>query len=115
MMKCNTKQVDDVLVIEIEGEIMGGADSESFRNIIYKAIEEDKVFIVADLKDATWMNSSGLGMLISGLTTLRSSGGDLRLTNLSDKVRRPLEITKLESVFLIYNSVEEAVNSYKIN
>jgi anti-sigma B factor antagonist len=114
-MKCNTKQVDDVLVIEIEGEIMGGADSESFRNIIYEAIEEDKVFIVADLKNATWMNSSGLGMLISGLTTLRSSGGDLRLTNLSEKVRRPLEITKLESVFLTYNSVEEAVMSYKAN
>lgn len=114
-MKCNTKQVDDVLVIEIEGEIMGGADSESFRNIIYEAIEEDKVFIVVDLKNATWMNSSGLGMLISGLTTLRSSGGDLRLTNLSEKVRRPLEITKLESVFLTYNSVEEAVMSYKSN
>jgi anti-sigma B factor antagonist len=114
-MKCNTKQVDDVLVIEIEGEIMGGADSESFRNIIYEAIEEDRVFIVADLKNATWMNSSGLGMLISGLTTLRSSGGDLRLTNLSEKVRRPLEITKLESVFLTYNSVEEAVMSYKSN
>lgn len=114
-MQCNSKQTDDVLVIEIQGEIMGGADSESFRDIIYEAIEQDKVFIVADLKDATWMNSSGLGMLISGLTTLRSSGGDLRLTNLSEKVRRPLEITKLESVFLIYNSVEEAINSFKTN
>jgi anti-sigma B factor antagonist len=114
-MKCNTKQTDDVLVIEIQGEIMGGVDSESFRNIIYEAIEEDKVFIVADLKNATWMNSSGLGMLISGLTTLRSSGGDLRLTNLSEKVRRPLEITKLESVFLTYNSIEEAITSYKTN
>lgn len=114
-MKCSPKQMDDVLVIEIQGEIMGGADSESFRNIIYEAIEEDKVFIVADLKDATWMNSSGLGMLISGLTTLRSSGGDLRLTNLSERVRRPLEITKLESVFLTYNSVYDAVNSYKTN
>ncbi len=114
-MECYSKQVDDVLVIEIKGEIMGGADSESFRNIIYEAIEQEKVFIVANLKDATWMNSSGLGMLISGLTTLRSSGGDLRLTNLSEKVRRPLEITKLESVFLTYNSVEEAVASYKTN
>ncbi len=114
-MRCNTKQLADVLVIEIQGEIMGGADSESFRKIIYEAIEQDQVFIVVDLKDATWMNSSGLGMLISGLTTLRSSGGDLRLTNLSEKVRRPLEITKLESVFLTYNSVEEAVTSYKMN
>ena len=112
-MKCSTKQVDDVLVIEIQGEIMGGTDSEGFRKIIYDAIEDDKLFIVVDLKNATWMNSSGLGMLISGLTTLRSSGGDLRLANISDKVRRPLEITKLESVFLIYNFVEEAINSYK--
>ena len=92
---------------------MGGAGSESFRSIIYEAIEEDKVFIVADLKDANWMNSSGLGALISGLTTLRGSGGDLRLTNLSEKVRRPLEITKLEAVFLIYGSVDDAVNSYR--
>lgn len=113
MMECNTKQIDDVLVIEIEGEIMGGTDAEHFRGIIYEAIEQDTVFIVADLAKAKWMNSSGLGMLISGLTTLRSSGGDLRLANLSEKVRRPLEITKLESVFLIYNSVEDAVTSYQ--
>jgi anti-sigma B factor antagonist len=112
-MECNTRQIDEILVIEIQGEIMGGTDSESFRHIIYDAIEENKVFIVADLKDATWMNSSGLGVLISGLTTLRSSGSDLRLTNLSEKVRRPLEITKLESVFLIYESVKDAVASYK--
>jgi len=112
-MECKTRQVDDVLVVEIKGEIMGGTDSENFRKIIYHAIEEDQVFIVADLTEATWMNSSGLGMLISGLTTLRSSGGDLRLANLSEKVRRPLEITKLESVFLTYHSVEDAITSYK--
>ncbi len=114
-MQCTTREKDNVLIIEIQGEIMGGADSEGFRNIIYSAIEKEKVFVVVDLKAATWMNSSGLGMLISGLTTLRSSGGDLRLTNLSEKVRRPLEITKLESVFLTYPSVEDAVNSYQTN
>lgn len=112
-MRCTTQKIDDVLVIEIDGEIMGGTDSEGFRNIIYEAIEQDQVFVVADLAKARWMNSSGLGMLISGLTTLRSSGGDLRLANLSEKVRRPLEITKLESVFLIYNSIAEAITSYK--
>lgn len=114
-MQCTTKEIDGVLLIEIQGEIMGGADSEVFRNILYSAIEREQVFVVVDLKGASWMNSSGLGMLISGLTTLRSSGGDLRLANLSEKVRRPLEITKLESVFLTYNSVEEAVTSYQTN
>ena len=114
-MEMKTKKLQDILVIEVNGEIMGGAEAESFRNIIYEAIEEDNANVVVDLTNASWMNSSGLGMLISGLTTTRSSGGDLRLANLSDRVRRPLEITKLESVFLIYTSVEEAINSFKTN
>lgn len=112
-MECTSSKISDILVIQVKGEIMGGTDSESFRDIIYEAIENDQVFIVADLAQATWMNSSGLGMLISGLTTVRSSGGDLRLANISDRVKRPLEITKLESVFLIYSSVADAVDSFK--
>lgn len=112
-MECKSSRINDILVIQIKGEIMGGTDSESFRDIIYEAIENDQVFLVADLAQATWMNSSGLGMLISGLTTVRSSGGDLRLANISERVKRPLEITKLESVFLIYGSVAEAVDSFK--
>ncbi len=114
-MKIQSEKVNDKLVIKIEGEIMGGAESDTFRQEIYKAIEVDTVNIVLDLTGANWMNSSGLGMLISGLTTVRSSGGDLRLANMSDRVRRPLEITKLEDVFLIYDTVEDALASYKNN
>ena len=114
-MKMKTRKINDVFVIEMNGDIMGGAESENFRDIIFKAIEEDSINIVIDLANANWMNSSGLGMLISGLTTIRSSGGDLRLANMSERVRRTLEITKLESVFLSYNSVDEAKTSYKTN
>ena len=111
-MKCSSKKVNSAIIIEIEGEIMGGAESADFKDLLYQAIEEDIVNIVVDMAKATWMNSSGLGMLITGLTTIRSSGGDLRLANVSDKVRRPLEITKLDSVFSIHESVDDAVNSY---
>ncbi|MEE4311130.1 MAG: STAS domain-containing protein [candidate division KSB1 bacterium] len=111
-MNWKTKKVGTTLLIEIEGEIMGGTDADDFKDILFKAIEDDIVDIVVDMEKATWMNSSGLGMLISGLTTLRSSGGDLRLANVSERVRRPLEITKLDSVFSIYNSVEDAIKSY---
>jgi len=111
-MNWKTKKVDTTLLIEIEGEIMGGTEADDFKDILFKAIEDDIVDIVVDMENATWMNSSGLGMLISGLTTLRSSGGDLRLANVSERVRRPLEITKLDSVFSIYNSVEDALKSY---
>ena len=111
-MEMNTTKIDDVLVIEMTGDIMGGAESGDFRNIIYKAIEDENVNIVIDLANVNWMNSSGLGLLISGLTTIRSSGGDLKLANMSDRVRRTLEITKLESVFSSFDSIDEAVKSY---
>jgi len=111
-MKCATKKIDNVLVIEIEGDIMGGVDSEEFKNIIYNAIEEDIINIVVDLAGATWINSSGLGTLITGLTTVRSSEGELKLANVSDRIKRPLEITRLDSVFSIHDSVQEAVNSF---
>jgi len=111
-MKINTRKQDNVLIIEMDGDIMGGSESDDFRNIIYQAIEDDNVNIVIDLEKVNWMNSSGLGLLISGLTTIRSSGGDLKLANMSDRVRRTLEITKLESVFLSFNSIDDAVNSY---
>ena len=111
-MKCNTKKENNVVIIEIEGEIMGGTEADDFKNILYQAIEEDIVNIVVDLEKATWMNSSGLGMLITGLSTIRSSGGDFRLANVSDRIRRPLEITRLDTVFSIHKSVKEAVTSF---
>ncbi|MBC8183939.1 STAS domain-containing protein [candidate division KSB1 bacterium] len=111
-MEMNTRKIDNVLIVELNGDIMGGAESGDFRNIIYDAIENDTVNIVIDLANVNWMNSSGLGLLISGLTTIRSSGGDMRLANVSDRVRRTLEITKLESVFSSFESIDEAVNSY---
>ena len=107
------EELDNVLIVDIDGELMGGTETEQFKNVIYNSIEEDIINIVVDLSKATWMNSSGLGMLITGLSTVRSSGGDLRLANLTERIKRPLQITKLDSVFAIYGSVEEAIASFK--
>ena len=57
------------------------------------------------MADVKWMNSSGLGSLMAGLTTLRGSGGDLKLAHVPDRVRRPIEITKLDQVIKIYEGV----------
>ena len=112
-MELVEKKVDDVVVIELTGKIMGGNDAVEFRDLLYETINNEIVNVVVDLSGATWMNSSGLGMLISGLTTMRSSGGDLRLVGLSDRTRRPLEVTRLEGVFQIFVSKEEAIKSFK--
>lgn len=111
-MEFTQKEIDDAVVIEIKGEIMGANDSEAFKRALYDLVQSDKTNIVIDMKNATWMNSSGLGLLISGLTTIRSSGGDLRLANLSERLKRPMVITRLYNVFQSYDSVEAAVKSF---
>ncbi len=112
-MEIVEKQVADVVVLEFSGELMGGSDLDIFRTVIDKIIEKEQVNVVIDMSHVTWMNSSGLGMLISALTSLRSNGGDIRLANMSERLRRPMEITKLDSVFQDFPSVEEAVKSYQ--
>ena len=111
-MKIESRIEKSVMVLKLSGELMAGQDSDQLRNIVDQAIREENVNVVADMAEVTWMNSSGLGMLISALTSLRSSEGDLRLACLSEKVKRPIKITKLDKVFLEYNTVPEAIASY---
>ena len=111
-MNLEEKRQGDVLVLALSGELMGGDESKDFQDKIYNCIKEQDVQLVVDMKDVKWMNSSGLGILMAGLTTLRSSDGDLRLANVSDRVQRPIEVTKLDQVLKIFTTVEEAVNSY---
>jgi anti-sigma B factor antagonist len=111
-MELLEKIINNVLILELNGDLMGGTDSETFRQVVDKAILNENVNVVVDLGNVNWMNSSGLGMLISSLTSLRSSDGDLKLANLSERLKRPMKITKLDLVFEDYESVDNAVKSY---
>ncbi len=102
----------DVLILSLEGELMGGDETKEFQDKIYNSIREGIVNIVVDMKKLNWMNSAGLGTIMGGLTTLRGSGGDLRIANVSGRVRRPIEVTRLDHVIQIYEDVDQAVDSY---
>jgi len=102
----------DVLILHLEGELMGGGESKAFQERLYEAIRQCQVNVVVNMADVKWMNSSGLGILMAGLTTLRGSEGDLRLANVQDRVRRPIEITKLNQVLGMYKTVDAAIQSY---
>ena len=111
-MKIKEEKKGNVLVLFFSGELMGGEETKAFQERIYQAIQEGTVFLVVDMKDVKWMNSSGLGMLMAGLTTLRGSDGDLKLANVSERVRRPIEIAKLDQILQIFESVDAAVESF---
>ncbi len=111
-MKLAQKEVDDVVILELSGKIMGGPDATILNDHLHELIESDRKNVVADLSQVSWMNSSGLGILISALTTIRNAGGDLKLANMTDRIKSLLVITKLLNVFDTYDSIEEAVASY---
>jgi len=92
---------------------MGGPDAVNLNEKLHELIDQGKKNVVVNLSKVKFMNSSGLGMLIGGLTTLRKAGGDLRIANASDKIESLLMVTKLITVFKHFRSVDEAVASFE--
>lgn len=111
-MKSRTEERGDVVIIALQGNLMGGPDATSLNNQLHKLVEVGTRRVVIDLRDVGVINSSGLGMLIGGLNTMRSAGGDLRIANASQKVMEVIRITKLSAMFKNYTSVEDAVASF---
>lgn len=101
------------VIIQFKGNVMGGPDAIELNTQLHELIDSGKKNVVVDLSKVKFMNSSGLGMLIGGLTTMRNAGGDLRIANATDKIESLLIITKLITVFEHFRSLEEAVKSFE--
>ena len=111
-MKLSTKIENNVAVVEVSGSVLGGADAQKFRDEIYDLVEKKIVSIVCDLSKVDRMNSSGLGILISNYTTVKNASGNLKLAAVNKMMRGILVMTKLDSIFENYETVEQAVNSF---
>jgi anti-sigma B factor antagonist len=112
-MKLSSYEENGVVILQPKGKIMGGPDATLLHDKLHDYIKQSKKEVVIDLAEVDWMNSTGLGILISGLTTLRNNQGDLKLANVTGKIESLLTITKLITVFETFDSVEEAVKSFK--
>ena len=111
-MKFSNTVKDGILVYSLKGKIMGGPESAAFHDDLRKSVTGGQRKVILDLGEVEWMNSSGLGLLISALTTVRSAGAEMRLARATDKITSLLIITKLNSVFESYRTVEDAVASF---
>ncbi len=112
-MKMTESESGGGVILELSGKIMGGPDATLLNDKLHELIEVDKTKIVANLKGVNWMNSSGLGILIGGLTTMRNSGGDLKLANITDRIQSLLMITKLLTVFESFDTIDQAIESFR--
>lgn len=111
-MKIKEKIEGDVAVLSVTGNMMGGPDTMDLHEKV-KSLSADGVKrVVIDLKGVKWMNSSGLGVLMACMTTLNNSGGKLKLSSVTEKVKSLLIITQLMRIFDTYENAERAVASF---
>ena len=111
-MKSSTRQVDGVTIVDLSGRITLGEGSTMLRDIVRDMIAKGNKKILLNLGDVTYIDSSGIGELVSAFTTVRNGGGELKLLNLTKKVHDLLQITKLYTVFDIKDDEAAAIQSF---
>jgi anti-sigma B factor antagonist len=111
-MAMKEKLWDDVAVLSLKGAYMGGPESLSVHDKVHSLMENGIKRVVLDLSDVDWFNSSGLGILIACITSLRNAGGDLKLTRVPRRIKTLLRTTKLIGIFEAYDSVDKGVASF---
>jgi anti-sigma B factor antagonist len=114
-MKIKERERDGVTILEISGKIMGGPDAELFSSTLKSLVHEEKTRVLVDLGNVTWVNSTGLGILISGYSTLKRSNGEMKLVNVSDRIDSIFMVTKLYSVFDSFKTEDDAVASFAVD
>jgi len=107
------RQAGDVVILDMDGKITIGEGSVGLRTAIRRLLEEGKKKILLNLAGVGYIDSSGIGELVSSYTAIGKENGQLKLLNLTQKLQDLLAITKLLTVFDVYESEAEALNSFK--
>src|SRR5580692_7134521 len=111
-LKLSTKTKDGILIVDCQGRIVFGEESALLRETVKKAILENNR-IVLNLGEVNYIDSGGLGTLVALHTTAQNAGGSIKLTNLTKRVDDLLQVTKLLTVFEVYDSEEAAIESFR--
>ena len=111
-VKLNTRQVGDVSVVDVAGRITLGEGSSVIRDALKEMVGKGQKKILLNLGEVSYIDSSGIGELVSGFTSVTNSGGQLKLLNLNKRVKDLLQITKLYTVFDVHDDEAGAVRSF---
>jgi anti-sigma B factor antagonist len=111
-VKLSTRQVGDVSVVDVAGRITLGEGSSALRDTLRDMINKNQKKILLNLGEVNYIDSSGIGELVSGFTTVTNSGGQLKLLNLNKRVKDLLQITKLYTVFDVHEDEAGAIRSF---
>lgn len=107
------KDVDGVSVVSVNGRIVLGPESSNLRERVKSLLVEDKKKIVLNMKDVTYIDSAGLGMLVALHVSARGQGAEMHLCNLGEKFHDVLQLTRLLTIFSVYDTEAEAIRAFK--
>jgi anti-sigma B factor antagonist len=111
-LKLTTRTVQDILVVNCDGRIVFGEESAELRDSVKALIAQSKK-IVLNLGGVSYIDSGGLGTLVALYTTAHNAGGAIKLSNLTQRVGDLLQVTKLLTIFEVYDTEEEAIQSFR--
>jgi anti-sigma B factor antagonist len=112
-LKTNTRQIDGVNIVDCSGRITLGEGSVVLRDVVKDLLNKGQKKILLNLGEVNYIDSSGIGELVSAFTTVRNQGGELKLLNLTKKVHDLLQITKLYTVFDVKDDEASAVKAFR--
>jgi len=112
-MEINLREKEGISIIDIKGKLAGEGNNVEFRNTLDSLLAKNKKKILLNLSDLEYIDSTGVGELVSGLKTVENLGGELKLINLGDRTRNTLSISLLLPVFDISNTETEAIAKFK--
>jgi anti-anti-sigma factor len=111
-MTLNERRIGEITVLDLKGRLVLEDGDAVLRSRVNELVEQGRNKVLLNLKDVTYIDSCGVGVLIAKLVSMRNKGGDLRLLNLTERSRRLLEISQLLNVFAIYRDEAEAIGSF---
>lgn len=111
-MKITRTDKASVAVLTVSGKLMGGPDADAFQAHLKQILEEGRRKILVDLGDVSWVNSTGLGILIAGHSTVSKAGGEMKLCKVSRRVDSILMVTRLNMIFESYADEAQALASF---
>ena len=112
-LKINVRETGKVVILDLNGRITLGETAASLRDTIRELLDNQQRNILLNLADVTYIDSSGLGQLVGSYATVTSHGGQLKLLNLQKKLHELMQVTKLITVFDVYNSEPAALRSFE--
>ena len=111
-MKIKQNPQDNVMILELSGKIMGGPDFDKFKEEIAKLVEGGYKNVILDMSGVPWINSTGLGILITGYHSIKAAEGTMKICNVKERVLSIFYISQLENIFDVYETLDEALAAY---